>query len=85
MPSLTELGSHPDADLCNEALGSLRQASDELLPSPTAATDGPVREWLQVAEGAMFECSPSGSTGSMESAYEELAALEAEVDAVLGS
>lgn len=84
MPTLADLGSPPDQDLCSETLGRLREAPDDLLPSPTAATDGPVREWLRVAEGAMFECPPTGSSGSMESAYEDLAAFEAEVEASLG-
>jgi hypothetical protein len=85
MPTIDELGVPPDAEVCNDALGVLRATPDDLLPTPDPATDGPVREWLQIAEGVVFECElEAASVGPLDEAYAELALLEAEIDASLG-
>lgn len=84
LPTIEELGSPPARDRCNTALNDLRAAADELLPSPDRAIDGPAREWLEYAEGVMFECSEEGgSLGGLDEAYRELAILEAEVASAL--
>ncbi len=83
-PTIEELGSPPDRDLCNIALNDLRAAADEMLPSPDRAIDSPARAWLEYAEGVMFECSEEGgSLGGLEEVYRELAILEAEVASTL--
>ncbi len=55
-----------------------------MTPSPDAALDGAVREWIQIAEMAFFECPPEGNEiDSMAKAYQELDRLEAEIETVL--
>jgi hypothetical protein len=84
VPSLAELGTPPDPDLCTDALAQLRSLSPRLRPTPDQAIDSVFEEWLQVAEDLMFEC-PSSNTQitDFEAGYAELARLEAEVAVVL--
>ncbi len=84
MPTLDELGDPPDRDVCGHALGVLRSERPDLLPAPDPALDVAVEEWVVIAEDAMFECPPSShEIADLAQAYEELARLEAEVNAVL--
>jgi len=84
LPSLTSLGDPPDRDICGPALGVLRASRPDVLPTPDLALDGVVTEWFTIAEDALFECPPSShEIPDLASAYEELARLQAEVDAVL--
>ena len=84
MPTLEELGDPPDSDICGHALGILRAERPDLLPAPDPALDVAVEEWVIIAEDAMFECPPSShEIADLAQAYEELARLEAEVNAVL--
>jgi hypothetical protein len=84
MPTLDELGDPPDRDICGHALGILRAERPDLLPAPDPALDVAVEEWVLIAEDAMFECPPSShEIADLAQAYEELARLEAEVNAVL--
>jgi hypothetical protein len=84
LPTLLQLGDPPNRDLCSHALGALRSSRPNLFPTPDAALDGVVTEWVTVAEDAMFECPPSShGIPDLASAYDELARLGAEVDVVL--
>lgn len=84
MPSATELGDPPDRPTCSAALGEIRSARSELFPTPDAAIEPVVREWVRVAEDALFECPPSSSAlPDLAAVYADLARLEAEVSTVL--
>jgi hypothetical protein len=84
IPTAAELGQPPDRDRCNEGLGFLRSSQGSLFPTPDQAIDGAVREWVEIAEDAMFECPPaSDAIPSMEFAYGQLDRLRAEVASVL--
>lgn len=84
IPALASLGYPPDREVCGHTLGVLRSLQPDLFPTPDLAFDEAVKEWVTVAEDAMFECPPSShKVPDLAYAYEELARLEAEVDAVL--
>jgi len=84
VPSLVALGSPPDRAVCGHALGVLRSLQSDLFPTPDLAVDDAVREWVAIAEDAMFECPPSSrDLPDLATAYEELARLEAEVAAAI--
>jgi hypothetical protein len=84
VPSLATLGSPPDRAVCGHALGVLRSVQSDLFPTPDLAIDEAVREWVAIAEDAMFECPPSSrDLPDLATAYEELARLEAEVAAAI--
>jgi hypothetical protein len=84
VPTVTQLGSPPDRSLCSRTLGQIRAGQRDLIPTPDLALDPVVREWFTVAEDAMFECPPSSSQfPDFEYSYQELARLEAEIEAVL--
>lgn len=84
VPSQAELGTPPDIDLCSHALGELRTLSPDVTPTPDLAIDSVVHEWVRIAEEMMFECPPeSDKIPDLESGYEELRRLEAEVSLVL--
>lgn len=71
----------PD-EVCEDVLAQLRDARPQLLPAPDRTLDRAVREWLQLAEDAFFECPPDDG---FEATFAELDRLRAEVDAALGS
>lgn len=84
MPPAEELGDPPSQTVCSSALGELRERRVGLVPTPDAAIDPVVEEWISVAETALFECPPSSEEiPSLEQAYAALARLEAEVATVL--
>ena len=84
IPSLTSLGDPPDREACGHVLGLLRSLRADVFPTPDMVFDEVVKEWVAIAEDAMFECPPSSrEIPSLTYAYEELARLEAEVAAVL--
>lgn len=84
MPAPAELGDPPSQAVCSTALGELRERRVGLVPTPDAAIDPVVEEWIRVAEAALFECPPSSEEiPSLEQAYAELARLGAEVATVL--
>ena len=84
MPTADDLGDPPDYATCSAALGEIRSESADLLPTPDAAIDPIVREWLRVAEDALFECPPSSAAlPDLSSVFAELLRLEAEVNVVL--
>jgi hypothetical protein len=84
MPLRTQLGDPPDREVCSRALGDLSAVVPELFPTPDIAIEGTVRDWVTIAEDAMYECPPSSAQlPDLDHAYGELARLEAEVDAVI--
>lgn len=84
VPSLATLGTPPDRAACGRALGKLRSVQSDLFPTPDLAIDETVREWVAIAEDAMFECPPSSrDLPDLAEAYAELARLEAEVAAAI--
>jgi hypothetical protein len=84
IPTPAELGTPPDASLCQGALGLVRSAEDDLYPTPDRAIDEAVRNWVATAEDAFFECPPSSAAiPNMDFAYGQLERLEAEIAAVL--
>lgn len=84
IPAAADLGQPPDRTVCDTTLGFLRSANADLFPTPDPAIDEVVRDWVQVAEDAFFECPPSSNViPDFATAYAELEQLEAEVEAVL--
>lgn len=84
MPTATELGDPPDRAMCSEVLGEIRTARAELFPTPDAAIEAVVRDWVSAAEDALFECPPSSSDlPDLDAVYARLDRLEAEVATVL--
>lgn len=84
MPTAEDLGDPPDRATCSTALGEMRSVSADLFPTPDAAIEPIVREWVRVAEDALFECPPSSAAlPDLSSAFAELLRLEAEVNVVL--
>jgi hypothetical protein len=74
----------PDRAACSEALTFLRSNRSDLFPTPDLAIDDAVADWVEVAEGAFFECPPRNQqiVGFAE-AYEALARLQGEIELVL--
>lgn len=84
LPLQDELGDPPDRETCSRVLGDLSAVVPELFPTPDIAIEGTVRDWVTIAEDAMYECPPSSAQlPDLGHAYDELARLEVEVDAVL--
>jgi len=84
IPDQAVVGENPPRALCGTTLVFLREIRPDLSPTPDLAVDDPVREWIDIAEGAFFECPPaSQQVGSFAEAYDLLGRLQAEVDLVL--
>ena len=84
IPPQDVVGENPPRELCDRTLEFLRENRADLSPTPDIAVDDTVREWIDIAEGAFFECPPaSQQMGSFAEAYEILERLQAEVDVVL--
>jgi hypothetical protein len=84
IPSTAALGDPPDETVCRDSLGLLRSSRGDLFPTPDQDIDDAVNEWVSVAEDAFFECPPSSqAVPDFAAAYEQLARLEAEVEAAL--
>ncbi len=76
-PVATVVGDDGE-EACGAALGELRAAREDLLPSPRAVLDGSVGEWLSSAEGLMLDCPDD--VAEAEERVDDLAVLAAEVD-----
>jgi len=84
IPPQDVVGENPPRQLCDETLVFLRTSRPDLSPTPDLAVDDTVRDWIDVAEDAFFECPPaSQQVGSFAQAYDLLGRLQAEVDLVL--
>lgn len=74
----------PDRGTCREVLAELRSVAPALEPTPDPALDGAVGTWVEVAEGAFFDCDPSrAEDGPFARSFAELERLEAEVAVVI--
>ncbi|MCL1593072.1 MAG: hypothetical protein M3132_01810 [Actinomycetia bacterium] len=84
VPDESVVGESPPRSLCNETLTFLRSSRASVDPTPDLTLDEPVREWIDIAEEAFFECPPRGQKlDGFAEAYALLARLEAEIDSVL--
>lgn len=84
IPAESTLGDPPSEEACENVLVSLRASEDSLFPAPSQSLEETVRSWLEVAEGAFFDCPPAGDDfDGFSSAYEALSQLEAEVEGAL--
>jgi hypothetical protein len=84
IPTSAELGDPPSEAVCRDALGMLRSSRGDLFPTPDRAIDDAFNEWVSLAEDAFFECPPSSrAVPDFSAAYEQLARLEAEIEAAL--
>jgi hypothetical protein len=84
IPTEDDLGDPPAREVCGQALGFIRSAEADLLPTPDRSIDPVIREWVQVAEDMFFECPPqSREVPDMSSGFAELQRLQAEVAAAL--
>lgn len=84
IPAETELGDPPDEAACGAVLANLRTVSGDMTPTPDQVIDRAVREWIEIAETAFFECPPEGNEiDSMAAAYTELQRIEAVVVAAI--
>ncbi len=75
----------PDAvDVCEGLLASMRKASLKMLPTPNAALDHTVQDWIDVAEGLGYACPRRKEhEAAFATAMKELATLDAEIQAGL--
>lgn len=80
LPSPDELlaGGRP---LCDELVAELRGSDERLRPTPSAALDSPVTDWIDVAEAIVFEC-PTDPV-ELDQRVEQLGVFAAEIDAGL--
>ncbi len=86
IPSQAELGDPPSEDLCEQVLVNLREVSVDLALTPEETLDAAVDAWIGVAEQAFFECPPEeGEISNLDEAYEEMAQLQTEIDALVAS
>lgn len=67
--------------LCDDLVGEYRESMSRLTPTPSAAIDGAVEDWVEQAESLVFEC-PS-DVGEIAARLADLDVLAAEVDAGL--
>lgn len=80
----SELGEDPSPAECTEILAFLRSNRAELFPTPDLAIDDTVTDWVEIAEGAFFECPPDNAqVGSFAEAFGELVRLQGEIESVL--
>lgn len=80
VPTADEVGDE-GRDLCDQRLGDLRVALDELTPTPDPALDAAVESWSDAALGFVFDCPTSGA--EVRDRLDELGTLGAEIDAGL--
>jgi len=86
IPDLETLGDPLDPDVCDETVARLRDAREDLHPTPDEVVDEAVDTWMIEATSVFFECFEAdiGADTAAES-YEELARLEAEIDTALAT
>jgi hypothetical protein len=71
---------------CNKLLVATREFRGRLLPSPDAALDDSIEQWLELAGKIGFDCSPArGQVDTYRDDLRELAILAAEIDAGLAT
>lgn len=70
-------------DRCGELVGRFRELLPRLTPTPTAALDDAVEAWVDHLESLAFDCPDDPD--EVAERLEELAVLEAEIDAGLSA
>jgi hypothetical protein len=84
IPSESAVGEEPSKALCDDTLASLRSNRSRLFPTPDLAIDDAVRDWVDIAEDAFFECPPRNErVGSFSEAYGLLRRFQSEIALVL--
>ena len=84
LPSLDEMLDLEDHDTCSATVGVLRQAAADLQTAPNEDLSKALLDWTDFAEGVFFDCPlQHGSHAGWEPAYEEMARLASEVDALI--
>jgi hypothetical protein len=84
IPSESAIGENPTRAICNETLGILRSNRASLFPTPDLAIDDTVRDWIDIAEDAFFECPPNNErVRGFPEMYQLLRRFQGEVDLVL--
>ncbi len=81
MPTRAAFVGGPDEELCADALVIVRDANDDVIPTPDEVLDGAVEAWLEQAREIFQECPPRGAVEGFDDAYDRLDALRAEVEA----
>ena len=81
IPDRSSFADGPDQELCSDTLVSIRIQESDVLPTPDAALDDVVRDWLALARDTFFECPPSSGVRGFDEAYDELDAFRAEMEA----
>lgn len=84
IPSESVVGENPSKAICDKTLASLRINRARLFPTPDLAIDDTVRDWVDIAEDAFFECPPRNErVGSFAQAYGLLRRFQSEIESVL--
>jgi hypothetical protein len=84
IPDQSDLGNPPQESLCQTTLGTIRERSEELFPTPSGTVDDLVNEWVAIAQAAFFECPPEGEDiDSFDDAYREMLRVEDSVTSAL--
>ncbi len=84
IPSESVVGENPPQAVCDKTLASLRSNRARLFPTPDLAIDDTVRDWVDIAEDAFFECPPRNErVGSFSEAYGLLRRFQSEIESVL--
>lgn len=81
VPERSVLEGDDASDVCGTTVGTMRTQFPDLTPTPDAAMQSAVDEWVAHAETIAFECSDDPD--QLDRQYDELATLAAEVDAAL--
>jgi hypothetical protein len=84
VPESVVVAAEGSREACNRLLVATREFRGRLLPSPEAALDGSIRQWLELAGGIGFSCpAAQHRLDTHRESLRELAILTAEVDAGL--
>jgi len=68
---------------CDEALGVVRDVSENLRPAPSTEIGDAADEWVRKGEALMFDCA-AGDVEDYDSRYAELLRAQNQVERLLG-
>lgn len=86
IPDLDTMGDPLDPEVCEETVGRLRDARENLHPTPDELVDEEVDKWMTEATSVFFECFEADvGADTVAESYEELERLEAEIDTALAT
>jgi hypothetical protein len=80
VPDRSSVSDEMSSIVCDDIVVALREEATDLLPTPTTQLDRQVSLWLDMAEGAFFECPPPKG---FDAAYDDLDALKDSINALL--